>query len=52
MVRNNVRLASKGYALVEGLYFDELFAPIVRLEVIIFFWHFPIIKISWYIKWM
>jgi len=37
MVRNNVRWASKGYALVEGLYFDEPFSPVVRLEAINFF---------------
>jgi hypothetical protein len=34
VVRNKERLVYKGYAQIEGLDFDETFAPIARLEVI------------------
>jgi hypothetical protein len=34
VVRNKARLVSKGYAQVEGHYFDETFAPMERLEAI------------------
>jgi hypothetical protein len=36
-VRNKSRLVSKGYREVEGQDFDETFAPVARLEAIIFF---------------
>jgi hypothetical protein len=32
IVRNKAILVCKGYAQIEGLYFDETFAPIERLE--------------------
>jgi hypothetical protein len=34
VVRNKARLVCKGYAQIEGLYFDETFVPIARLEAI------------------
>jgi hypothetical protein len=34
IVRNKDRLVCKGYAKIEGLDFDETFAPIARLEAI------------------
>lgn len=34
IVRNKIRLVYKGYAQVEGVYFDETFTPIARLEII------------------
>jgi hypothetical protein len=34
IVRNKARLVCKGYAQVEGLDFDETFAPVARLEAI------------------
>jgi hypothetical protein len=34
VVRNKVRLVCKGYAQIEGLDFDEIFAPVARLEAI------------------
>ena len=33
-MRNNVGLVYKGYAQVEGQYFDETFAPLERMETI------------------
>jgi hypothetical protein len=37
VVRNKARLVCKGYAQVEGKYFDETFAQVARLESIIMF---------------
>ena len=34
VVRNKVRLMAKGYNQVEGIDFEETFAPVVRLEAI------------------
>jgi len=34
VVRRKVRLVAKVYKQVEGIDFDEIFAPIARLEVI------------------
>jgi hypothetical protein len=34
VIRNKARLATKGYAQVTGLDFDETFAPVSRLEFI------------------
>jgi hypothetical protein len=34
IVRNKARLVYKGYAQIEGLDFDETFAPVARLEAI------------------
>jgi hypothetical protein len=36
-IRNKERLVYKGYAHIEGLDFDETFAPVERLEAIIMF---------------
>ena len=33
-MRNKARLVCKGYAQIEGLDFEETFAPVVRLESI------------------
>jgi hypothetical protein len=32
VTRNKARLVAKGYSQVEGLYFDETYAPVARLE--------------------
>jgi len=37
VVRNKARLVCKGYAQVEGIDFEETFAPMVRLEAICMF---------------
>jgi hypothetical protein len=34
VTRNKVRLVAKGYSQVEGLDFDQTFAPVARLESI------------------
>ncbi len=34
MVRNKARLEAQGYTQVEGIDFDETFAPVARLEAI------------------
>jgi hypothetical protein len=34
VVKNKSRLVSQGYTQVEGLDFDETFAPVARLEAI------------------
>jgi hypothetical protein len=34
MVRNKARLVAHGYTQIEGVDFDEMFAPIARLESI------------------
>jgi hypothetical protein len=34
ITRNKARLVAKGYSQVEGLDFDEIFAPVVRLKSI------------------
>jgi hypothetical protein len=34
VIRNKARFVAKGYSQVEGLDFDETFAPVARLESI------------------
>ena len=34
VTRNKARLVAKGYSQQEGIYFDETFAPVARLEAI------------------
>lgn len=40
VIRNMARLVCRGYDQVEGIYFEETFAPTTRLEPIIMFWAF------------
>jgi hypothetical protein len=44
IVRNKARLVCKGYAQVEGIDFEETFAPVARLEAIIMFLAFVCFK--------
>ena len=41
VVRNKARLVCKGYSQVEGVDYEETFAPMARLEAIILFLDFP-----------
>ncbi|GJR66733.1 retrovirus-related pol polyprotein from transposon TNT 1-94 [Tanacetum coccineum] len=38
VIRNKVRLVAKGYRQEYGIYFDESFAPVARMEAIIIFY--------------
>ena len=44
VIRNKAILVCKGYAQVEGIDFEETFAPIARLEAIKFFLAFSCYK--------
>ena len=44
VVRNKARLVCKGYAQVEGIDFEETFAPVARLEAIRMFLAFAVYK--------
>jgi hypothetical protein len=52
IVRNKARLVYKGYVQIEGLDFDETFAPVARLEAIRCFLHMLVINNLKSIKWM
>ena len=34
IVRNKARLVAQGFKQIEGIYFDETFAPVAKLESI------------------
>ncbi|GJS29746.1 putative ribonuclease H-like domain-containing protein [Tanacetum coccineum] len=38
VVRNKARLVAQGYTQEEGIHYDEVFAPVTRIEVIRLFW--------------
>ena len=49
VTRNKARLVCKGYAQVEGIDFDETFAPVSRMEAIWMFLAYACsIKIKFY----
>ena len=50
VIRNNEILVCKGYAQMEGIDFEETYAPLGRLEAIQIFQHLHAIKILKYIK--
>ena len=52
MIRNKERLVCKGYAQVEGIHFEETYAPVARLEVIKMFLALSCHTNLKYIKWM
>jgi hypothetical protein len=51
-LRNKARLMAQGHTRVEGLDFDETFAPNVILESIQILHAYAPLTISSYIKWM
>ena len=52
MVRNKARLVAQGFSQVEGLDFDETFAPVARLEAIRILLAFAASKGFRLFKWM
>ena len=52
VIRNKEILVCKGYAQVEGIYFEETYAPVARLEAIRIFLALSCHKNLKYIKWM
>lgn len=50
VVRNKARLVAQGYTQVEGVDFDETFAPVARLESIRIYEH--VTWVSSCTKWM
>jgi len=51
-IRNKARLVAQGYSQVEGLDFDETFAPVTRLESIRMFLDYAAFNGFPYFKWM
>ena len=49
---NKARLVAKGYNQLEGVAYDETYAPVARMEAIHIFLVYAAHKISRYIKWM
>ena len=52
VIRNQDKLVCKGYAQVEGVDFEETFAPVARLESIRMFLDFACYKNFMCTKWM
>ena len=52
VMRNKEILVCKGYAQMEGIDFEETFAPVERIEAIKIFLAFSCYKTSEYIRWM
>jgi hypothetical protein len=52
MARNKSRLVAKGYSQVEGLDFDETYAPVARLESFEYYLPILLTMALSYIKWM
>jgi hypothetical protein len=50
VTRNEERVVAKGYSQVKGLDFEETFAPIDRIESIVYYLHILLTMISSYIK--
>jgi hypothetical protein len=44
VTRNKSRLVCNGYAEVEGIYFEEFFSPIARMEAVRLIWAYACLK--------
>jgi hypothetical protein len=51
VTRNKARLVCKGYAHIEGIDFEETFAPVARMEEIRFLLAYACSKMLKYIRW-
>ena len=52
IVRKKARLVAQGCNQQKGLYYEETFAPVARLEAIRMLLVLLVTKTSFYIKWM
>ena len=52
VIRNKARLVAQGYTQVEGLDFEETYAPVARLEAIRIWLAYAYAHTSSYTKWM
>ncbi|GJT76437.1 uncharacterized mitochondrial protein-like protein [Tanacetum coccineum] len=52
VIRNKARLVAQGYTQEEGVDYDEVFAPVARIEAIWLLLAYASFKILWCIKWM
>ena len=52
VTRNKARLVAQGYAQIEGMDYEDTFAPVARLEAIRLCLHMHLFITSSYIKWM
>ncbi|GJU27320.1 putative ribonuclease H-like domain-containing protein [Tanacetum coccineum] len=52
VIRNKARLVAQGYTQEEGIDYDEVFAPVARIEAIRLFLAYASYKDLWCIKWM
>ncbi|GJS92388.1 putative ribonuclease H-like domain-containing protein [Tanacetum coccineum] len=52
VVRNKARLVAQGHRQEEGIDYDEVFAPVARIEAIRLICALRLICAFWYIRWM
>jgi hypothetical protein len=52
VTRNKARLVCKGYAQVEGIYFEETFSPVSTMEAVRLILAYACLRKSKYIRWM